>query len=168
MKLLAVLLILCQYLTLVQPQHYSPTKCEVTNYYLTFIKDTEFKVHGLWPNTCVQCNYCGYPTCCDYIRLNYTYPKDPQNFIEKHWFSARAHKVCHMRGRFILFEHEYYKHGSCINFIEDTTDYLDLVIKLYNKYYQKYVLNSNCQEKVYLSLDGNLNYLESICDDRGL
>lgn len=139
---------------------YSPSECNVTHYSFTFLYDNStnnFKIHGLWAEQCSQCYSCGYPTCCN-IYINYTYPNDPDNFIEKYWFNSITNEECTNKKNVILFEHEYYKHISCTN-LTTTDDFLQLIIILYNKYYNNYVYKKCLNyDQLWLSLDNNYNY----------
>jgi hypothetical protein len=146
--------------------HYSPTTCTIVNYDFTFLFDNDeerFKVHGLWPETCSECNDCGYPSCCNIDLINYIYPYDPTNFIQNNWFYSLTNEDCTNKKNIILFEHEYYKHISCTN-IKTTTEFLNLIIFLYNNYYDKYV-NNNCNgyKQIYLHLNSNFEYNGTSC-----
>ena len=151
------------FLLILFSQQYNPISCTVNNYYFTFIKDdTIYKVHGLWPESCKECISCGYPSCC-MNNVTYTYPQDPTNFIKNNWFYSITHNECNGVRDIILFEHEFYKHGTCMN-IHNTTQYLDIIINLYNKYYEKYVV-ANCidHHQLWLYLDSNHNYVKTLC-----
>lgn len=94
---------------------YSPIQCTITNYDFTFIYDNtskSFKIHGLWPEICIECISCGYPSCCNINSINYTYPYDPTNFIVDNWYSSESNEECTGKRNVILFEHEFYKHIS--------------------------------------------------------
>jgi ribonuclease I len=147
-------------------QSYNPTSCNVTNYSFTFIYDNKsdnYKIHGLWPEHCSECYTCGYPSCCNINKINYTYPNDPDNFIGKYWYNSSTIEQCILNKNVILFEHEYYKHISCTN-INNTQEFLIKIKKLYEKYYDKYV-NNNCKEysQLWLNLDYNFNYINTSC-----
>jgi hypothetical protein len=140
---------------------YSPSQCTVTNYYFTFLYDTNtnlFKVHGLWGEQCQECINCGYPSCCNIENINYVYPNDPTNFIEQNWFNTLTTEECTNKKNVILFEHEYYKHISCTN-LKTTDEFLKLIIYLYNNYYKELVYN-NCfgYKELWLNLDSNFMY----------
>jgi ribonuclease I len=142
---------------------YSPSKCEVSSYYFTFLRqDGVFKVHGLWPESCEECQSCGYPSCCNRI-LEYVYPNDPSDFIKNNWFKSLNHNECNGDTNIILFEHEYYKHGSCMD-VSNTTQYLNDVILLFDNYYSKYVAQ-HCEghEQLWLYLDENKQYVKTLC-----
>ena len=88
---------------------YSPTECTITNYDFTFLYDKDsltFKVHGLWPEMCEECEICGYPSCCNIDGVNYVYPNDPTNFIQNYWFDTTTTEECTRKKDVILFEHE--------------------------------------------------------------
>lgn len=160
---------------------YSPTICDPLNYSLTFIYDNGdkvYKIHGLWPEVCSQCNDCGYPSCCDNT-VTYVSPNDPTEFIKYHWYQTYTTEDCTHQPNVTLFEHEYYKHATCISsdnyttYTETmtTTEFLDTVISLYDRYYSTYVYNkcdsnsssSNASDELWLSLDQNYEYIETIC-----
>lgn len=140
---------------------YSPSTCTITNYDFTFLFDKNsqsFKVHGLWPENCLECSSCGYPSCCNIDCINYTYPDDSTNFIENYWFNSVTTEECTNKKNVILFEHEYYKHISCTN-LKTTDEFLKLVIFLYNSYYKDYVYNNcNGYAQLWLNLDSNFIY----------
>lgn len=141
---------------------YNPYECDIESYYFTFLRDGDiFKVHGLWPESCAQCEECGYPSCC--IELDYVYPEDPTNFIDEKWFYSLTHNDCNGEDNVILFEHEYYKHGTCMD-INNTTDYLNIVIDLYDKYYDDNV-NNKCDgyHQLWLYLDENKDIIDTLC-----
>ena len=143
---------------------YSPSECTVESYYFTFLRDSNgtFKVHGLWPESCAQCETCGYPSCC--VDLPYTYPNDPTDFITNKWFYSLSYNDCNGEDDVILFEHEYYKHGSCMG-VANSTEYLNYVIELYDEYYDSYV-DGKCDNhsQLWLYLNQNEGYVETICD----
>lgn len=144
---------------------YSPSVCTVDSYYFTFIFDNKtdaYKVHGLWPESCSECSTCGYPSCCN-SSIHYEYPSDPDNFIIRNWFNTTTTEECFGKHDVILFEHEYFKHGSCMG-VNNTEDYLDIVIGLYDRYYDQYV-NGQCDEsdQLWLYLDGDRQYMARLC-----
>ncbi len=152
---------------IINSENYHPDKCTINNYYFTFLFDkniNNFKVHGLWPNECNECITCSYPTCCNTARLNYTKPIDKQNFLENYWYNIQSiSQVCNITRDVILFEHEYYKHGSCLD-IKNTTDYINIIEILYNKYYKKYVKNKCINHnELWLKLDSKLEYNNVLC-----
>ncbi len=145
---------------------YSPTACTITNYKFTFIFDDNqevYKVHGIWPEQCVECPTCGYPSCCNVDKIIYSDPYDPSNFIVNNWYATTTKEECTHKSNVTLFEHEYYKHISCTN-MTNTTVFLNKTIELYDKYYNKYV-NNKCigYSEIWLSLDENYNYISSEC-----
>lgn len=146
--------------------NYSPTTCTASNYKFTFIFDNfakRFKVHGLWIDGCYECDSCGYPTCCNPDKIVYTEPNDPSNFIETNWYDSSSNEECILHEKVSLFKHEYYKHISCSN-ITNTTDFLNVVIDLYDKYYDEYVLNKcNGSNELWLDLDENMEYVKTEC-----
>lgn len=157
LKLLCLLLVCSVY----ADTCYSPTTCTATNYDFTFLYDLDdeiFKVHGLWVEQCAECLTCSYPSCCNINNINYIYPQDPTNFIENNWFYTLTTEECTEISNVILFEHEYYKHISCTN-IGNTTNFLNLVMYLYNRYYQTLV-NGSCNgyQQLWINLDANFNY----------
>lgn len=145
---------------------YSPTNCTPSNYKLTFIFDRYeniYKVHGLWIDGCSECDTCGYPTCCNPDKINYSEPIDPNNFISNNWFNTTSNEDCILHKKVSLFEHEYYKHNSCSN-LTTTTDYLNLVEKLYYTYYDDFVLNKcNKSNELWIDLDENFGYIKTEC-----
>jgi hypothetical protein len=146
--------------------NYSPTKCTITNYDFTWLFDKTtqtFKIHGLWPNACSECLSCGWPSCCNIENIVYVYPDDPYNFIGNYWFNTTTTEECTETKDVILFEHEYYKHISCTD-IGNTTNFLNLVMELYKKYY---IANatSNCigYEQLWINIDQDFNYNNLTC-----
>lgn len=156
-----ILLIL---ISIYESSTYSPSECTVDSYYFTFLRDSvgDFRVHGLWPESCEQCETCGYPSCC--VDLQYVYPEDPTDFINNKWFYSLSYNDCNGENDVILFEHEYYKHGSCMG-VKNTTEYLNYVIELYDEYYDAYV-NGKCEgcQQLWLYLNKNENYIGTICE----
>lgn len=155
------------YITRTQPYTYSPTVCTPIEYKFTFIFDktqNEFKVHGIWPDVCLECTTCSYPTCCNIENVIYTEPYDPTNFIQTKWFNTTTTEDCTRQDVVSLFKHEYYKHISCSNDMNNTTEFLNKTIDLYNKYYETYV-REQCigYSQIWLSLDQNYNYVSSEC-----
>jgi len=149
-------------------KNYSPTKCTVTNYDLTFLFDQNsqtFKVHGLWAEICTECPSCSYPSCCNIKNITYEYPDDPSNFIGNYWFNTTTKEECMGISDVILFEHEYYKHISCTN-IGNTTNFLNLMIQLYNKYYVSNV-TTNCKgyNQLWINIDQDFNYNNLTCKE---
>lgn len=145
---------------------YSPDSCTVESWDFTFLYDKSsemWKVHGLWPEQCVECVECGYPSCCDVSKINYYYPNDTTGFITSYWFNSKSIESCVLNQEVELFEHEYYKHASCTN-LRTSDEFLQLVIFLYSKYYDLYV-NSQCvgYEQLWLKLDSNYNYNGTVC-----
>lgn len=111
-------------------------------YKLAFIFDEQsltYKVHGLWIDECN--NFCD--------KNMYTIPEDKTNFIKNKWFN----------GNLSFFKYEYDKHGSCFGI--STTEYLNLVIKLYNKYYDK-IKNYKGYKELFVLLDKNFNLVRII------
>jgi len=146
---------------------YSPNICTITKYKFTFIydqKEQRFKVHGIWPDECQECTSCSYPSCCNIENVIYTEPDDPTNFINTNWFQTETNNECEINeNKVSLFQHEYYKHISCTN-LKTTTNFKNLAETLYNKYYEKYVIN-NCKtyDQIWLNLDNNFNYIDYEC-----
>lgn len=146
---------------------YSPTTCTITNYKFTFIYDTKEnrpKVHGIWPDECKECPECSYPSCCNIESVVYTEPYDPTKFIETNWFQSTTSDGCNVyQNKVSLFEHEYYKHISCTN-LKTTTDFLNLAIELYNKYYENYVINKcTGYNEIWLNLNADFEYIGTEC-----
>lgn len=155
------------YISRTMYKSYEPTVCTITDYKFTFIFDKptdRFKIHGLWPNGCIECPDCSYPSCCNIDKINYTEPFDPLNFIEQNWYQSLTTNGCTESSEKVqLFEHEYYKHASCTN-LTSSTEFLNLTIGLYDQYYMKYVvpncLNSN---EIWLDLDNNYEFVKFEC-----
>lgn len=121
-------------------------KCTPTKYKFAFILDesvNKYKVHGLWIDECKENISKRYPIFCN---SKYTSPHDPTNFIINNWY--------HQKG---LFKYEYDKHGSC--FGVNSTEYLYLIIQLYDKYYEKYIKKYHNYKQVFLLLDQNFDYV---------
>ena len=147
---------------------YSPASCNVTNYDFTFIYDESekvFKVHGLWPEQCAECLTCGYPSCCAATNMSYVFPSDPEQvaFINTRWFNATTQEEClnkRIRGDLVpLFEHEFFKHASCTAFRQSASDFVEQVMRLYDKYYAMRVENQCVGYKqLWINLDGNFAY----------
>jgi hypothetical protein len=145
---------------------YSPYNCTVVNYDFTFLYDTseqKFKVHGLWGELCLECENCGFPSCCNIDSINYNYPNDTTNFIKDNWFNSITIEECTNTRNVILFEHEYYKHISCTD-LKTTDEFLQLIIFLYNNYYEKYV-NNNCigYNQLWINLNSLFEYNGTLC-----
>jgi len=115
-------------------------------YILAFKYDNKYKkymVHGLWINS-----------ASNYEEHEYTLPYDPTNFLKYNWYDK------YYSDTNTLFEYEYKKHGICFNL--DSTQYLNLTKKIYQKHYDKYVLNMNTdKKKLRLFLDENFDYIRS-------
>ena len=153
---------------------YSPASCNVTNYDFTFIYDESekvFKVHGLWPEQCAECLTCGYPSCCAATNMSYVFPSDPEQvaFINTRWFNATTKEECLNNKRFryddedndlvSLLEHEFFKHASCTTLRQSASDFVEQVMRLYDKYYAMHVENQCAGYKqLWLNLDGNFEY----------
>ena len=149
-----------------QREQYSPTICTPVDYKFTFIFDSRenrFKCHGVWLETCLECPSCGFPMCCNTDKIIYRDPYDPTNFIPTNWYNSTSNEECVLHTPVPLFEHEYYKHISCSN-ITNTTDFLNLAIDLYDRYYDAYVVDQ-CQgyNQIWLNLDANYNYVSTEC-----
>ena len=159
---------------------YSPASCNVTNYDFTFIYDENekaFKVHGLWPEQCAECLTCGYPSCCATKNMRYVFPSDPKQvaFINTRWFNATTQEECLQIFKGVnknienekrrngdevsLFEHEFFKHASCTPFRQNTSHFVEQVMRLYDEYYATHVEN-RCAgyNQLWLNLDGNFSY----------
>lgn len=101
-------------------------------YILTFTYDenlNRYMIHGLWLDSTIYCN--------DY---EYDIPHDPNNFIKRNWYDRNKNSIENT-----LFKYEYVKHGTCFNLT--STEYLNLTKRLYEKYYNKYVLNAKTNKK---------------------
>jgi ribonuclease I len=159
--------------TAINSSQYSPASCNVTNYDFTFIYDDDekaFKVHGLWPEQCAECLACGYPSCCNAVNMSYVFPSDPGQiaFLNARWFNATTQEECfnksvdhkRMKGDLVpLFEHEFLKHASCTPFRQNTSHFVEQVMRLYDEYYATHVEN-RCAgyNQLWLNLDGKFAY----------
>jgi ribonuclease I len=154
--------------TPINSSQYSPASCNVTNYDLTFIYDENekaFKVHGLWPEQCAECLTCGYPSCCDASNISYVLPSDPVQiaFLNTRWFNATTQAECLNVGNgddlVSLFEHEFFKHASCTPFRQNTSQFVEQVMQLYDEYYATHVEN-RCvgYNQLWLNIDSNFAY----------
>jgi len=145
-------MLLLTLLLLATPENYHPDSCSVEKYVFSFVKiGNEYKVHGLWPDECRQCETCGYPTCCNMKRFqNTTFPKDKQ-FLDEHWLSASVPHPIHTCGTTAstLIEHEVIKHASCMNLHVD--EYIEIVKKLFYKYHD--YVSQKCHKVCSLKLD---------------
>lgn len=145
---------------------YSPPKCTPINYDFTFLYDHSsgvFKVHGCWPEICKECTKCGYPQCCNGNKSTYTPPYDPNNWIEQYWYNSTTKNDCTGEHNISLFHHEYDKHISCSE-IGNTTSFLNLIMQLYDKYYDNYVKDKcNSSEQLWINMDANFNYIKTTC-----
>jgi hypothetical protein len=145
---------------------YNPNICTIKSYKFAFLFDDKtktFKVHGIWPESCEECLSCGYPTCCNVQDIIYTDPIDSTNFIKKYWYNTTAIEPCYNNNNKIsLFTHEYFKHISCTN-IKNTTDFLDLVIYLYDLYYDKIYESCEYSKQLIINLDKNYYYQSVDC-----
>ena len=152
----------------INSSQYSPASCNVTNYDFTFIYDDGekvFKVHGLWPEQCVGCLTCGYPSCCAAANMSYVYPSEPEQiaFLEARWFNATTKEECLNVGNgddmVSLFEHEFFKHASCTPLRQSASEFVAQVMRLYDAYYVTRVENQcTGYNQLWLNLDGNFAY----------
>lgn len=148
---------------------YSPYVCTPILYKFTYIydhHDNKFKIHGVWPDQCAECTNCTYPSCCD-VNIQYTEPYDPTNFINTTWYNTTSQEDCVLHKKVQLFEHEFIKHGTCMeNYTSSytTTNYLDKAMNLHNSYYNRYV-NNNCigYDQLWITLDENFSYVSTEC-----
>jgi ribonuclease I len=140
-------------------ENYHPNFCNVNKYIFAFVKiGNEYKIHGLWPDECKECETCGYPTCCNMKKFgNTTQPKD-KKFLEEHWLETKIHHKIQTCGKEVdeLIEHEIIKHASCMNMHVD--EYIMKVKELFYKYHD-YVVN-NCNRICSLVLDENFLLLQ--------
>lgn len=133
-------------------------------YFFTFLWDyTRFKIHGLWPEEYAECPECIYPSCCE-MSVPYSPPDDPMGFIAANWYNSSTTNSCIDNPyKISLFEHEYIKHGACIKNVNTSTDYLELVSELYDKYYNESVDQLCSTHQLWISLDGDFQWLGYDC-----
>ena len=147
-------------------------------YLFTFLYDqTRYKVHGLWPEEYAECPECSYPSCCD-MAFPYSEPEDPNGFIAANWYNSTSTNSCFSEAKnevgfaseakneekISLFEHEYIKHGICIKGVNTSTDYLNLVIDLYDVYYNETADQLCSSGQLWISLDEDFQWLGYQCE----
>jgi len=86
---------------------YHPPYCNPTTFIFALLwldgdNNGEWRIHGLWPETCERCPNCGYPSYCRKVYFNRSTIDDLIPKIKHRWFPSRN-----------LIEHEWLKHGSC-------------------------------------------------------
>lgn len=134
---------------------YCPKICNITSYIFAFVLyQQEYKIHGLWPNSCAECNSCGYPTCCIGLKSEYF---NQSKFVHQYWLNGLDESinfVCNQTTHY-LYEHEAYKHGSCMNL--SVNDYVLKTKSVFEKFHDQLkdlcAGKSNCN----LYLDGSYN-----------
>jgi len=134
---------------------YSPKICTVTTYIFAFVwNQQEYKIHGLWPNSCAQCNSCGYPSCCIAPKSSIF---NQSEFVDKYWLNGldeSKDSVCNQTTHY-LYEHEAFKHGSCMNL--SVNDYVLKTKAIFEKYQDQLPSLCNGQAECNLNLDDDLN-----------
>jgi len=134
---------------------YSPKICTVTTYIFAFVwNQQEYKIHGLWPNSCAQCSSCGYPTCCSAPKSVYF---NQSEFVDKYWLNGLdidKNSVCNQTTTF-LYQHEAFKHGSCMNL--SVNDYVLKTRAIFEKYQDQLPSLCNGQSECNLYLTANFN-----------
>lgn len=145
-------MLLLAFLLLSLPENYHPEFCSVERYIFSLVKiGDEYKIHGLWPDKCQQCETCGYPTCCNMNKFqNASTPKDTQ-FLEEHWLSSSTSHPIQTCGRTVntLIEHEVIKHASCMNLY--VNEYIALVKKLFTMYYDYAIQTCDKECNIFLN-----------------
>lgn len=86
---------------------YHPEFCEPTAFIFALLwlsPESTWKIHGLWPQTCKQCENCGYPSYCrsNVVHFNESAIKTLHDRMYKLWYPDKG-----------LIQHEWLKHGSC-------------------------------------------------------
>lgn len=113
---------------------------------LTFTYDkklSRYMIHGLWLDTTI---YCG--------NYEYILPNDPTNFIKQNWYDRNKNSNANT-----LFKYEYIKHGTCFDLT--STEYMNLVKHLYEKYYDKYVKNAKTNKKeIWIYMNENYDVIK--------
>ena len=101
---------------------YTPSYCTPTSWRLDMLRQTEWKVHGLWVERCAECETCGYPTACKACNFNISSLAPILPEIKRFWFNT---------GNLSSFlQHEYCKHGTCTNYTE--IDYFNTTLSIYH------------------------------------
>jgi ribonuclease I len=115
------------------PENYHPKICTILTYIFALVyNNNSYKIHGLWPNSCLECKSCNYPTCCQKI-TNYEISNNNLKFVENYWLDGTTvvkHDECNMTTN-KLYEYEFSKHGTCMN--KNINDYINSVSELYYK-----------------------------------
>lgn len=128
-------------------QNYHPNFCHPTSFIfalLWFNPDNQWKIHGLWPETCEECQNCGYPSYCrpKTTHFNETVLNSLGSLIRKLWYPGKT-----------LIEHEWMKHGSCDGDINEF-DYFNTTLSLRNcinvsSRCNSYIQSNECQILLY-------------------
>ncbi len=78
-------------------------------------------------------------------------------------FANEAKNEVESEEKISLFEHEYIKHGACIKGVNTSTDYLNLVIDLYDVYYNETADQLCSFGQLWISLDEDFQWLGYQC-----
>ncbi len=118
---------------------YHPPFCEPTSFIfalLWFAPQQEWKIHGLWPETCKECENCGYPSYCrkNSIYFNVTDIKKLEHEIQTLWYPLQG-----------LVEHEWIKHGGCDGNVTEY-EYFNTTLALWSCFDYKNVCDLNKDE----------------------
>lgn len=91
---------------------YNPPYCNATTFIFallwydgannTSLNSASWRIHGLWPETCIECLNCGYPSYCRKVHFNDSAIDRLREKIKERWFPGKD-----------LLVHEWNKHGSC-------------------------------------------------------
>ena len=104
---------------------YHPAVCDPTSFIfalLWFSPESTWKIHGLWPETCKECENCGYPSYCRLTttHFNESTIKKLRNKLDALWYPGNG-----------LIEHEWMKHGSCDGNVTEFV-YFNTTLALWN------------------------------------
>ena len=110
-------------------------------------QNTQKKIHGLWGDL----TSTSYPSYCSQIPFNLTElensPQYPQ--LLKYWYDCTQEQTNH------LYEHEWSKHGTCIQLQTNYTqnEYFEKALELYTQFQPTTDDDSICFDLDYIKID---------------
>jgi len=106
-----------------------------------------WRIHGLWPETCQECPNCGYPSYCRKVHFNQSSIQPLSGKIQERWYPDPGND---------LIVHEWMKHGSCDGKVTEF-DYFNTTLNLWDciPFRQEC---SNAKEECKLLLSANQVY----------
>lgn len=156
-------------------EDYHPKVCTITHSYFVLLNGNEpnsfykyhnnnnnninninntfdYYIHGLWPEQCLECPECGYPTFCG---KQYHSIDLKQNIIKElieYWFPPN-----NITAKVELIEHEYSKHGVCFQNLT-AMEYFAHVIRLYKEVKNNQTYAQSCiEDQCMFNIDTNFN-----------